>query len=82
MGGSGIGSMVFYNIRSAVGDKMDGVNDREAGTHWSHTRKRLSEIVDQLVEERRIDMNSVTVTEWHQLIRDAEKILMVEGRLF
>lgn len=60
---------------------MDFAKDYEFSTYISQNKKRLSEIVEQLKKERGIDMNNVDVTVWHQLIRDAEKVLFVERRI-
>ena len=50
-------------------------------TQTSKNRKRLAEIVDQLMKERNIKIEHCDVTVWHQLIRDAEAIAFEEKRI-
>lgn len=61
---------------------LDGMmeNGRDFGTPVSKRRKRLSEIVDRLMLERKISISEVDSSQWNQLIRDAEAILFNEER--
>lgn len=55
--------------------------DMAFGTQISKDKKRLAEIIDQLKSERRIHISEVDSSQWNQLVRDAEKILMDEKRI-
>ena len=55
--------------------------DMEFGTKISKDKKRLAEIIDQLKAERRIHISEVDSSQWNQLVRDAERILMDEKRI-
>lgn len=50
-------------------------------TDISKNKKRLSEIVDQLMKERNIKIENCNITVWHQLIRDAEAIAFEEKKI-
>ena len=47
----------------------------------SRRKKRVAEYMDKLMKERNIRIEEVDSTIWHQLVRDAEKLVKDDERI-
>lgn len=47
----------------------------------SRRKKRVAEYVDELMKKRNIRIEEVDSTVWHQLVRDAEKLVKDDERV-
>lgn len=53
----------------------------EISREVSKNKKKISEIMKRLMEERKIKIENCDIQEWHRLILDAEAILFAEKKM-